>query len=415
MTTIPELSATLQVLLTQTANRLARESGFIQRQRQVTGAGFAQALVLGGLGQAATAKQLQQRAVQAGMRVSVQGLDQRFSARALTFMRGLLEAGLTQLVESEVDGVLLPSFKGVYVTDCTQVKWAGVGMKVGVRLELQRGRLQACLSALSAHDQKSAVIEQPLPPGALHLGDLGFFKLARFQQWNAQGVYWLSRLKVGTTLRDAAGQVLDLKTLLQGSDPLCLPVQLGTRQVVAAYLLAAPLSEAAFRQRQAHLKERARRDQRPPSARQLALAGWTLYITNLPDLSFDQAHILARTRWQIELLFKLWKSYGNILRSRSDNPIRQQCEGWAKLLGVLIAHWSLLVSGWQWGITSAVDALQVVCAYIPVLLRALTDAALFCQLFAWIQADLVALPPLSKRQKVPLAFQHWAQFDYAGP
>jgi len=63
-------------------------------------------------------------------------------------------------------------------------------------------------------------------------------------------------------------------------------------------------------------------------------------------LSFDQAHTLARARWQIERLFKLWKSHGHVLRSRSANPIRQQCEGDAKLRGLLVAHWTLLVSGW---------------------------------------------------------------------
>ncbi len=44
MTTITELSATLQQLLGATANALAKQTGFIRRQRRVTGAGFAQTL-----------------------------------------------------------------------------------------------------------------------------------------------------------------------------------------------------------------------------------------------------------------------------------------------------------------------------------------------------------------------------------
>ena len=94
MTTITELSQTLQALLTDTANAVAKTSGFIQRQRQVTGAGFAQTLVLGGLAQPdATRKQQQQAAVQVGMPISAQGLEQRFTAPAVEFMRALLEAG----------------------------------------------------------------------------------------------------------------------------------------------------------------------------------------------------------------------------------------------------------------------------------------------------------------------------------
>jgi hypothetical protein len=75
----------------------------------VTGAGFAQALVLGGLAQPdATRKQQQQAAAQVGMPISTQGLEQRFTAAAVDFMKQLLEAGLTQLVCSEQARPLLP-------------------------------------------------------------------------------------------------------------------------------------------------------------------------------------------------------------------------------------------------------------------------------------------------------------------
>jgi hypothetical protein len=64
-----------------------KKTGFIRRQRQVTGAGFAQTLVLGGLAQPnAMRKQQQQAAAQVGMPISAQGLEQRFTA-AVDFMK----------------------------------------------------------------------------------------------------------------------------------------------------------------------------------------------------------------------------------------------------------------------------------------------------------------------------------------
>jgi len=231
MTSIAELSEMLQALLTTTANEVARKSGFIQRERQVTGAGFAQALVLGGLAQpGATRKQVHQQARQAGIAISVQGLDQRFEEASVRFMRGLLEAGLSAVVNSEEQAVVLPPFQGVYLTDCTRLVWGEVGVKMGVRLELQRGQVQACLTALKQHDQKAPVVDSPMPAGALHLGDLGFFKLQRFRQWNTEGVYWLTRYKVGTHLSTPEGQPLDLKTLLTGSEPLHMAVIVGKGQ-----------------------------------------------------------------------------------------------------------------------------------------------------------------------------------------
>ena len=46
---VTQMAETLQSLLEERANQLARETGFIQRQRAITGAGFAQTLILGHL------------------------------------------------------------------------------------------------------------------------------------------------------------------------------------------------------------------------------------------------------------------------------------------------------------------------------------------------------------------------------
>lgn len=394
-----------------------QKTGFIQRQRQVTGAGFAQTLVLGGLAQPeATRRQQQQAAGQVGMVVSTQGLEQRFKPPAVAFMKGLLEAGLEQLVSSEAGRTLLPAFNGVYITDCTRLEWGETGVKMAVRWELQRGCLQARLGALAQHDQKTEVIDAFLPPGALHLGDLGFFKLSRFKTWNEQGVYWLSRFKVGTKVYSPDGTLLDLLQCLKtAQQPLVMPVYLGGKEPVAAYLVAAPIPQDAYAKRLARLQEQARLDQQPLSPRQAAFAHWTIYLTNIPNLTFEQAHLLARTRWQIELLFKLWKSQGKVLSSRSQDPIRQQCEGYAKLLGILVAHWLLLVSGWHHAALGALDALRIIRTHVPLLMRAFTQPDLWSCLFTWMRDDLQHCSPLSRRRKVPLAFQLWQDFDLVFP
>jgi hypothetical protein len=331
------------------------------------------------------------------------------------FMRELLTEGLCHLVQSEAHDVILPQFKGVYLTDCTRLVWGEAGEKLALRLELQRGQLQACLTALNQHDQRAEIVERALPSGALHLGDLGFFKLERFQRWNDEGVSWLTRYKTGTQLTTAEGARVDLSAVLTGDAPVSLAVRVGTRASVAAFLLAAPLTEEAFSKRQARLQDEARRGKRTLSPAQTALMGWTIYLTNLPDLSFAQAATLARTRWQIELLFKLWKSHGHLLHSRSANPLRQQCEGYAKLLGVVIAHWTLLVAGWQHDRLSAVDALRILRTHLPLLQRAFTYAHLFRDVFHWLSLDLRAAPPFPKRRKTPLAFQLWRDFDASIP
>ena len=48
--------------------------------------------------------------------------------------------------------------------------------------------------------------------------------------------------------------------------------------------------------------------------------------------------------YNIELLFKLWKSQGRVDESRSTKPWRILCEVYAKLLAMLVQHWVFLVS-----------------------------------------------------------------------
>ena len=65
-----------------------QKTGFIQRQRKLSGAQFAQATVFGWLQHpAATRQQLQQSLLQTGQQVTVQGLDARFSPQAVRFLR----------------------------------------------------------------------------------------------------------------------------------------------------------------------------------------------------------------------------------------------------------------------------------------------------------------------------------------
>jgi len=189
---------------------------------------------------------------------------------------------------------------------------------------------------------------------------------------------------------------------------VCIPIIMGIQTPVKCFLVAAPIPDKVKTKRLARLKEEARLDQRPPSQQKLALAAFTIYVTNIAGLTFPQAHTLARMRWQIELLFKLWKSHLLVLNSRSADPIRQQCEGYAKLIAAFVQHWVLLVSEWSFLETSALDALRIVREHTNVLLRAFRNPDLFVVFFELVRDDLAFASPPPKRGKDPTARQLWA-------
>src|SRR5947209_13855277 len=72
-------------------------------------------------------------------------------------------------------------------------------------------------------------------------------------------------------------------------------------------------------------------------------------LTNVEShlLSARQVVALMRLRWQIELLWKLWKQEGKIDTWRSAKPQRILTELYAKLLGLLLAHWVTLEGCWS--------------------------------------------------------------------
>ena len=231
----------------------------------------------------------------------------------------MVEAATEQVFHAETLRPLLNRFQGVYLTDCTRIEAAIHPLKIAARLELQGGSLQLSLEDLHSHDNASQVAQATLPAGALHIGDLGFFDLKRFADWRTHQVEWVSRYKTGTTLYDAAGNRLSLDRLLLHTDaPLVLPVRVGQQQL-PMYLLAQRIEEPRYQQRLQRLKHRAQRKQRRLSHR-TQLARWTIYLTSLSDLSFAQVHTLYRARWQIERLFKRWKSLAHLATSTTRDP-----------------------------------------------------------------------------------------------
>src|SRR4029453_9710184 len=142
--------------------------------------------------------------------------------------------------------------------------------------------------------------------------------------------FGLSRLQIQTAVYDATGARQDLLTLLesQPTDMVECAVTLGERQHLAARRGAGRVRQDVAETRRRRLRRAARDKGRQVSATRLSLAAWTVFVTNVPAerLTLREALVLGRMRWQIELLFKLWKSQGHVDESRSTKPWRILCE-----------------------------------------------------------------------------------------
>jgi hypothetical protein len=279
-----------------------------------------------------------------------------------------------------------------------------------VNLNYQTGQMHGPnIQEARAHDQTSAFQTERLPAGALHLADLGYFNLDRFAEDDAAGVFWITRLKLSTKVYDTDGQPLELIGWLATIEERVVDrqVYLGKEHRLCCRLVATRVpQEVADRRRQA-LKEWARKKQKPISAMRLKLADWTVVVTNVPEeqLSGHEVLTLLRVRWQIELLFKVWKSYLKVDEWRSRNPWRILCEIYAKLIGACMSQWLFAVSLWPYPDRSMFQATSTVQQWAIAIAVAIRNPA---QLEATLTAlcnCLVAGCRQQKRKKHPATFQ----------
>jgi hypothetical protein len=421
LTTIPHLSQILQELLIEDANRIGRESGFIQRQRKLSGASFAQSLIFGWQANPqASLEELCQSASVCGVEISPQGLQERInSPQANRFLHQLLLQGVSYLVQSQRErDDLLTFFAGVYIQDSSQIElpsclhtiWQGPKteqaiLKLQAVLDYQHGLFDLTLASGRDHDCPLQTVA--LPAGSLRLADVGYFKVKVFEQLNRQGVWWVSRLPARVGIWQDT-HLMHLADWLNQQDSACIdqPVELTAQRLSCRLLAIRVPPEVAKDRRKRTRKAASKRKNSHLKSGTLALCDWTILVTNLPPDTFSPDDILClqRLRWQIELLFKLWKSELSLDEWRSQLPHQILSEVYAKLLLALIQHWLLLLGCWQHENRSLVKAAKALRKHAFHILAALPD---FTRLLCTLRLILPTLARcyVQKRKAHPATFQ----------
>lgn len=437
MVSVADLAATLQPLFTTVADQAARDSGFIQRTRTLTGAAFVQTLVFGWLSNPdASLSQLTQTATACDAPLSRQGLAQRFTPPAAACLRRVLEAALHTLVAAAPVALpILTRFCGVYLWDSTTITlpdllaplWPGCGgrvathsraaLKVHLRWEFTTGAFDwLTLSDGRTSDRGAAQAAPALPAGALRLTDLGYLSLTLLPQLIRQQVDVLCRFPaqplvfVGDQPGCAVGELL----ARQQADHVDVAVTLGASARVPCRLLAVRVSPAIAEQRRRQWRKAAHREGHTVRASRLALADWDAWLTTAsPErLTLDEARVLIGLRWQIELVFKQWKSGGRLDDSRSAQPQRVLTEVYAKLLALLVQHWCILLRGWDDPRRSRVKAAAMVRQHAFTLLLTCRCVARLTDALRTLRQCLGHAGQVGRRRKRPATVDQLLALPY---
>lgn len=292
-----------------------------------------------------------------GIPISTQGLDERIHGATLSFMKQMFTLALVVFRQTvRIPVPILSQFSAVNITDSTGFSLpeslaeefpgsGGDASPAAAKLQLVFDFLTGNFQVLTltngiTPDQKYTEHSRLAEPNSLNLFDLGYFTLHHLQELAGKGAYFLCRWLHGTNLYQEDGSQLDLLALLRAEtrEHFELSLRLGAKMLLPCRVcfFRAP-EEVANRRRQKAHKKAAKKGGRPSKASR-ELMGWTIMITNVPVsmLSLKQICLLYALRWQVELIFKLWKSHMKLHRIAGYRKERILVELYAKLIGAVL-------------------------------------------------------------------------------
>ncbi len=347
---------------------MARATGFVERRSPITGLKFLVTFTTGLLNTPdGTLAQLAAfLGATGGIAVSPQAVDGRINAAAKRFVGLCLGRALSMSARLPREHLAaLALFDHVYVIDSTNFnlhpalapKFKGNGggastaaMRIQFLFDYRTGVMHVEIGdvRLSDTDTLARLVNNrrlPMDETCLFLADLGYFKTTTFAQIRSRpGRHFLSKLQFGVTLSKPDSSALDLRALLKKNpDGFDLPVRMGD---TTCRLVGMRLPDAVVNRRIRKANEASESKSRQISDQYRLFLHYALFVTSLPpEFAMDQLFALYRIRWQVELVFKVWKSILNIHRVRSAKSNRVFCEVLGKLtVAVLVS--SLCAAAW---------------------------------------------------------------------
>lgn len=312
-------------------NRIAKSSGFTQRKaKKISPFHFVLGFILCCSKRHNT---FSEWALQIGLltkqHLSRQGVFDRISARAERFSRQLLQDYFlrNKYTNAARSKGLFTRFGKVLLQDSTTLQLPQYladlfpGSVVnGVQKAIARVQAVIDLKSMQFVDFKLGAYTQNdqsashdiltvAHKGDLVIRDMGYFTTAVFEAMIRREVFFLSRLRYGVMLFDKQGKAIDLKRLLKKNKVIDQWVFVGDKRKVWVRLIMLPLN--------AHLAaERIRKARNHPDKRftySNAYYQWLRYssfITTVDKNIWTAREVtkVYKLRWQIEIIFKSWKS-----------------------------------------------------------------------------------------------------------
>ncbi|RDI36214.1 DDE family transposase [Falsibacillus pallidus] len=350
-----------QLISVPTIRDLAKETGFVKRLRKFRPEDFFLLCTLldKSVGSESLSTLCATLSTFSFTHLSKQGLDQRFTPNAVSFLKRLFfslvaeQEGFTHPLELE------RLFSRILIKDSTSFQLPGdysmypgshgSGVKIQLEYELYKGQLfQTAIDPGTSSDRKSAsASENHLQPGDLCLRDIGYYSAENLIGIHQKGAYYLSRIPANTTLwkQDNEGGWIKIEPLeeikkVPPGEVIEFPsLRVGkwTKRPLMARVIIQKLTRDQQKKRDALLQKKGQKGKPTQSAKQRNSI--QILVTNIPQdlMEAQMMYSLYSLRWQIEILFKTWKSLFQIHEIKEMKQERMECHLYGTLIRIFLS------------------------------------------------------------------------------
>ena len=345
---------------TASLEELARETGFMKRKRQMTPEAFLTLCVLQAQpgGRSSLGRMCSHLHLKNNLSISEEGLNQRFSPNAVCFLKELLcRLAQARFLGREQSLLSRCSFSRIRVLDSTAFSlpmqfsegYAGPtssGVKVQWEYDLLSGDfLYGAVREGKENDASYAKGTMGnILPNDLFIRDLDYFSTKFLKEADQCGAFYVTRFKSNMKIYRKENDVFHEidpvqlgEKLLPGKSMEVLDIYLGVEHQYVPRLSIHCLTEEQAISRQRKQKWVQKKKGKALTSRTLQKQAYNDLFTNIPqeEISPQDLYLLYSLRWQVEIIFKTWKSHFHLDKVKTMKKEGFECH----LYGTLIAIW----------------------------------------------------------------------------
>jgi len=364
------LESLYQRFTPETLDRWAKETQWMQRKRKLDASAFLTMLLYqkGNLASDSLHELSQTFEEECHVSISAEAINQRLNERLVSFLKKCIEQFIQTKLSYQlpIEESLQQKCQRIRIIDATvftlppNLKKIFPGVyraELKCQLEYEYLTGQILLADWVAGTENDTSYGQcrlsSIQSGDLFLQDLGYFHIPTFQKIQEEDAYYVSRLRPDSAVYTenptpryhVDGRVVKKSLYQKESLAECLgQMERGSlkewKKIHIGYDYKFPTRLIMYRhtEEQEQKNRDKRRDTRYQTKEHVRkLDGATLIMTNLPDtIPAEKVIELYRLRWQIELLFKGWKSKFPTSFYKQIKEERVRCHVYAHLLLFLI-------------------------------------------------------------------------------